>query len=234
MFSSFGAGVMLSLWRLSAPAAQIAGGQSRPAPVLSGALQMMFEPQSGKVTALTNLLTGAGWLPAPSPLYRMSADARLKHRLDCRPLPDGEIGLSLTISNASAQRLTAHFTFPLVEGLSPGGVDGSNTLAYCFPQKGAVADTKAGRMCRAYNGGFPLQFMDVYEAGQGGVYVMTRDTTNRARRYFLDKTDRVNLGVYNEQQFEPGQTCTLTAAIGAHPGDWHEALAAYRRWVQTW
>jgi hypothetical protein len=225
---------LLSLGVLAAREAPVRGGPPPQTPVSSGALQIIFEPESGKVTALTNLLTGIGWLPGPSPLYRMSADSRLKRSLACRPLPEGEIELRLKISNPSAQRLTAQFTFPLVEGLRPGGADSSNPLAYCFPQKGIVAETKAARMLRPYSSEFPLQFMDVYAEGKGGVYVMTRETTNRPRRYFLNKTDRVSLGVYNAQPLEPGETLTLAAVIGAHRGDWHEALLAYRRWVQTW
>jgi hypothetical protein len=222
--------IPFSTLRLQAEAAR--AGTS----ISTDTLRVVFggNQDSPVITRLTNLLTGSSWLSAPSPIYKGAGDRRLKTSLDVQQAPGGELLLSLQVSNTSAEVLTVHDTFPLLEGLAGGSPDPTNELAYCFPQKGMVASAKPRKMSRFYSSEFPLQFMDVYEPGKGGIYLMTRDMTCEPRKYFLNKTDKVSMGVYNSKSLEPGEVWTVTAVIGAHRGDWHEALSAYRQWVQTW
>jgi hypothetical protein len=192
--------------------------------------------QMRRTSVLINRLTKTSWLRSPSPLYRFDASGELAAALKAEPLDDGQLRLRLTIRNTSAEPVSVQATFPLLEGLGVAG--DPNKLAYCYPKSGALIGTKPVDVRRFYSGLFPLQFMDVHHPAAGGIYVMTQDLANHVRTFRLRKTPRgtADLAVeYRRRSLAPGETWALPpAVIGAHRGDWHAALAAYRRWVATW
>ena len=111
----------------------------------------------------------------------------------------------------------------------------------------AVSSSKAKRSAKAYCCEFPLQFIDVYHADAGGIYVMTHDTTNQPRTYFLDKKEKVSLGVeYEPRTLEPGahlDSCRggrrrsgrLARCLGSLPGlgqSWYRPEVVRKRWFQ--
>ncbi len=202
--------------------------------VSTPALQLTFNSKHQTIVGLTNLLTGSVWLNQPGPVYRSGTNDQIRTRLEFRPLENGEIGITLQASNASPKRAQAEYMFPFLEGIRAGGSNSTDTLAYCFPKKGMVADTKPKKIQARYCSEFPLQFMDVYQGACGGVYIIIRDTSGQPRNYFLEKSNSIALGVGQSKFLEPGETWTLEAALGAHTGDWHDALLAYRRWLRTW
>jgi hypothetical protein len=189
---------------------------------------------TGQALALTNLLTQTSWLQSSSPLYTREGGAGITETLSIEALASGEIQLALTMTNPTTASLAATPTFPLLRGLNPG----AGALSYCFPQMGRAGRSNAGTLRQSYGGNFPLQFIDVYNSAAGGIYIMTRDLSNASRSYWITKsntTGNVSFGVdYASQQIAPGASWTLTAVIGAHTGDWHAALVAYRNWVKTW
>jgi hypothetical protein len=189
---------------------------------------------SGNATGLTNRLTGANWLAAASSIYNLSGGAGLTKTVSFMPLTNGEIQVTLTLTNPTSTNISAAPTFPILSGLYPGTNYG--TLTYCFPQMGRVSETAAGFSGRYYGGGFPMQFMDVYDGTAGGIYVMTHDLSNSFREYEINVTSNSMqfAVVYDSQVIGPGDRWVLNYVIGAHTGDWHAALNAYRNWVATW
>jgi hypothetical protein len=189
---------------------------------------------SGNAVGLTNLLTGVNWLSVTSSVYSLSGGNGLTKSVSYTPLTNGEILVTLTLTNSTATNISVAPTFPLLKGLYPGASYG--TLTYCFPQIGKVSDTATGFYGRYYGGDFPLQFMDVYDGSAGGIYVMTHDLSDAFREYEVNvATNSMEFEVvYASQTVQPGSSWILTYVIGAHTGDWHAALTAYRNWVATW
>lgn len=202
--------------------------------VESGFITLWVDRDSQQAVRLTNRLTQTEWLARPSPLYAIESDEPVSATLDARALPTGELELTLELVNPHAKSVRAKPTFPLVQALSPGG--DPSELAYCFPRRGAAISTAPTHLREPYSGLFPLQFVDVSHPAAGGLYVMTRDTTNTPKTFWLNKEDQVELGVeYWPRVLGPNERWRLpTAVIGTHRGDWHAALAAYRRWLGTW
>jgi hypothetical protein len=199
--------------------------------VTTGAVRLDYDKADGQLTALSNLLTQAEFLKSPGSLYRLEGDPRIKADLQVRPLINGELELTLELSNPTTESLAVKPTFPLLEGLGSEGEDG---LSYCFPQQGAVSDSEPAQLTREYSAGFPMQFMDVYHETNGGIYLATHDTSNQPRKYFLKKIERITMGVdYQQKLLRPHEAWVLTGVVGAHRGDWHDAFLAYRRWLGT-
>jgi hypothetical protein len=189
-----------------------------------------------KTSVLVNRLTGSRWLGAPSRLYRLDADGKITAKLTASPLGGGQIALRLVVRNVSDSPVKVGVDFPILEGLGLG--KGGGDLAYCFPKGGAVIGSDPIDIRRHYSGLFPLQFMDVYHPGSGGIYLMCRDRTNQAKIFHLRKHNvgLVDMSVeYPKRSLKPGESWTLPPSVlGAHQGDWHGALQAYRRWVGSW
>lgn len=190
---------------------------------------------SGNAVGMTNRLTGANWLNVNTSVYSLSGGVGLNKSVSYTPLTNGEILVTLTLTNSTATNITVAPTFPYLVGLNPG--TGYGTLTYCFPQIGKVSSTATGFSGRYYGGDFPMQFMDVYDGSAGGIYVMTHDLSDAFREYEINDVSGTSINffvVYASQTVKPGTSWILTFVVGAHAGDWHAALAAYRNWVATW
>jgi len=190
---------------------------------------------SGQVVGLTNLLTGVNWIPNPGTLYSISGGTGLAKSISYAPLTNGEILVTLTLTNPTSLVISVSPTFPYILGMEPQA--GYGALSYCFPEIGKVSDTAAGFSGRYYGGDFPMQFMDIYDGPAGGIYVMTHDLSDSFREYELDDVNGTNADlfvVYNSQAVQPHGTWSLSFVFGAHTGDWHAAFTAYRNWVSTW
>jgi hypothetical protein len=200
--------------------------------IATGAVKLDYDEASGKVKALSNLLTHAEFLKSPGSLYRLEGDPRIKASLRIQPLTNGELELTLELSNPTTESLAVKPIFPVLEGI---GSEGDGGLSYCFPQQGAVSDIEPAHLTREYSAGFPMQFMDVYQEVNGGIYLATHDKSNQPRKYFLEKKEKITMGVvYQQKLLKPRETWVLTGVVGAHQGDWHDAFLAYRRWLRTW
>ena len=189
-----------------------------------------------KASSLVNRHVGSQWLKVPSQLYRTKTDGKTAASLKARPLKNGQIELRLSVRNTGDAPISVSVDFPILQGLGFGKANGE--LAYCFPKSGAIIGSKPIDIRRHYSGLFPLQFMDVYHQKLGGVYVICQDRSNNAKIFHLRKTagGSVDMAVeYPARKLASGETWDLPhAVLGAHAGDWHEALQAYRSWLATW
>jgi len=202
--------------------------------VSSHNVALVIDADSRQATKVANLLTRTDWLETASPLYEIASEGDVSANLRARPLTTGEVKLTLELTNTSPSPVSVKVTFPLLRGLGPGG--DPRELGYCFPRRGAVINTLPANLREPYSGLFPLQFMDIYHPAAGGIYIMTHDTSNTPKFFWLKKESKVDLGVeYWPTTLGPKESWTLPAAvIGAHSGDWHAALRAYREWKSTW
>lgn len=203
--------------------------------VQSPSLQLTFDGSDpSRITALRLQGRPENWLRESGALYEIAGSEALQAKLAAHALDTGEIQLTLELTNPTSQAVKVDVSFPLLRHLG-GGAAGSDPLAYCFPRQAAVIDDQPVALSELYSGRFPLQFVDVF-GPDGGVYLMTCDTDLHRKRYFLDKAQKVSMGAqYLGQVIAPGRTLRLPPArLGAHAGDWHAALAAYRRWVAVW
>ena len=184
---------------------------------------------------MLNRSTQINWIKSPTPLYELKTDgASVKAALKTKALPGGEIELTLEIRNTSDKAVKVTPTFPVLRGLTPGG--NPEELGYCYPSAGAAISTLPTSQTKIYGGRFPVQFIDVNYPGAGGIYLMTHDTENYGKSFWLEKKETADMGVdFFERTIQPGETWTLPpAVIGAHQGDWHDAFRAYRQWKDTW
>jgi len=222
-------------------------GEREGQAVRGGGTELVVQGQ--RVEGLVNRHTNTDWLAEPGELFRVTlgeeevAGSQLAAGqgrygpLQAELAIAGQeetVALRLTLTNTGDQPLRVKPTFPLLSGLSPGG--GPSDLSYCFPRRGAVIHHIPMDVREPYSGLFPLQFMDVYHPEAGGVYLLTHDLEDTFKWFRLKKDQAVDLSVeYPERELKPGETWTLPeTVIGAHAGDWHAALQAYRQWVRTW
>ncbi len=200
------------------------------AQVDTGAL--VADIEGGELISLVASASGQPWAGAASSLYELG-HADLAASLDAEALPDGQLLLCLTLENSSAAELRSDLVFPRLEDL---GIASDEPLAYLFPALGPILDDEATRHVRYYGALFPMQFMELHQ-GEEGLWVMTRDSSGRAKTYSLEKGDdgRGALAVaWPDLALQAGETVVLQASIGVHQDDWHSALDAYRRWLRSW
>jgi hypothetical protein len=190
---------------------------------------------SGDAVGLTNLLAGVNWLTNSGCLYHLSGDKELGKSVNYTVLTNGEILVTLILTNPTSSDIPVAPVFPYILGLKPQGNYGA--LTYCFPQIGKVSDTAAGTVTKYYGGDFPMQFMDVYDGQAGGIYVMTHDLSASAKQYTARDVSGASMNFmtyYSQKTLKPHTSWVLSFVIGAHTGDWHAAFNAYRNWVATW
>ncbi len=189
-----------------------------------------------EISALVNRHTKSNWLGESSRLYHLDTDGKVMVSLESEPLASGQIALRFSVRNTGAAATSVKVNFPILEGLKPDR--GSGKLAYCFPKSGSLIGTDPINIRRHYGGLFPLQFMDVYRRGAGGIYLICQDRANNRKMFGLRKAGAgsVDMSVeYPKRTLAVGESWTLPPAVlGAHAGDWHAALQDYRRWVDTW
>jgi len=107
---------------------------------------------------------------------------------------------------------------------------------YCFPRRGTVINNIPISLNEAYSGSFPMQFIDIFHPNLGGIFVMKHDLDDEYKWFKLKKDNKISLQIdYMEKELKPeGEIGLPEVVIGAHPGDWHEALDAYKQWVKSW
>jgi hypothetical protein len=192
--------------------------------------ELRVEIAGTELTSLIHAATGAAWLAAPSPLVALGAEG-LEASLEASALADGQLGLSLRLHNPGPAAVV-DVTFPALAGLGAGEAE----LEYLFPALGPILDDAVAAHARYYGGLFPMQWMAAQEPGAGAVGVITRDTTGRARTFYLQKSadGTASLQVdWTDLAIPAGGEVVLEASLVAAE-DWRGVLAAYRRWLSGW
>ncbi|MEA3399823.1 MAG: DUF6259 domain-containing protein, partial [Armatimonadota bacterium] len=148
----------------------------------------------------------------------------------------GEPLLGLELENTGEEALRATVDFPALGPLQLS--DDLEDDWYLFPKKGTVLANRSVSLSAPHGGAHKLQLMDLYSAETGsGLYVMTHDMRGEYGYFTLTKgSEGTQMGVqYRWLDLPPGETVLLPdCVIAAHPGDWHEALHRYQRWVHSW
>ena len=179
----------------------------------------------------------SNWLVKPSALFEINDSGTLETTLQSRIIEDGSLEMILTIKNTGSSSIVAEPVFPLLRNICPEGTATSSLFCF-FPKQGELANNMALiNHEEAYSGYFPFQFINVYARDKGGIYIMTKDTQNTPKNYFLKKINgTVDMGVkYRPKELAPQEVWVLPPAIlKAHEGDWHDAFYDYRDWVRTW
>ena len=229
----------------------------------NGYLRCVIDIQNGPVfTSIENGYTDTECLSAPSPLFAVklgddwvtSSDFHVTE-VSCHEgtaarisLEHETVGAELAISFNEAHQLELSLQLTNISNmeieLTPSFLSLENILIgtsydnqwYCFPRRGAVINNVPVSFNEAYSGSFPMQFMDVYHPQLGGIYVMKQDLSDEYKWFKLKKETAISLRIdYMEKELKPGEEMRLPeAVIGCHAGDWHDALAAYRQWVESW
>ena len=143
----------------------------------------------------------------------------------------------LSVTNRSSAPLRADIRFPKVNALQLGE---TKDLSYFFPKYGNMLGTAPATFYSQAGFSYPMQFFDVFNSAVGGgLYLLSKDLSHKAQRYYLSKQDS-GTTFYLEYpalytHLQPGQPYVGTETmLGVHTGDWHAAAQAYRDWVKTW
>jgi len=152
---------------------------------------------------------------------------------------DHQLSFALKLTNTSDAQIKLTPSFLTLENVfisTPEVPASQDDQWYCFPRRGTVINNAPTSLNGPYSGLFPMQFVDIYHPQLGGIYVMKHDLSDEYKWFKLKKDTEISLQIdYMEKELESGEDLLLPeAVIGSHPGDWHEALTAYRRWVASW
>ena len=169
--------------------------------------------------------------------YTSDQPAPLEMQASVRVEAGPEARFLLTVTNRSTAPLRADIRFPKVNALRLGQ---AHDLWYFFPKYGNALSSAPATFYSQAGFSYPMQFFDLFNpTAGGGLYLLSKDLSHKAQRYFLSKGDS-GATFYLEYpalytHLPPGQPyrCTETM-LGVHRGDWHAAAQAYHDWVKTW
>ncbi|MEN6548095.1 MAG: DUF6259 domain-containing protein [Armatimonadia bacterium] len=143
-----------------------------------------------------------------------------------------EIGLRAEIGLNGQDPAKTRFIFPELKDLSFGGKEPDQWI-WC-PRRGDVITNQMLSLRENYGGaGNPLQIIGCFDASsRTGLYVMTQDQDAISRFYQVQKAQT---GARLAVEYNPLHNKLLPrTVIGCLQGDWHEQLAHYREWADTW
>ena len=190
-----------------------------------------------QIMSLENLIDSSHWTVKKGQLYSVETSGNSKNQSVISQNSNGNIQLTLTITNTDKDSIVVEPVFPIIKQLKL--VTGnSDSLYYLFPSQGEVADNKDNvNLKEVYSGNFPMQFFDIYDKTKGGFFIICKDSTNYPKSFMMSKDHgSISIGInYRERKLAPGEVWALPPIeLGAHSGDWHDALDAYRNWIKGW
>ena len=165
--------------------------------------------------------------------------AEIPLRLSVRLSADesGQLKMNLSAENLGTTDLAPAVRFPVLRGVQIGSLDDT---WICFPQYRNIIDDGPGAYLTGNDSSFPMQFFDIFSKRAGiGLAVITHNRDNLSLDYSMAK-DAGGVSAFVQS---PGRLYSLPAggsidyteaSLGAHAGDWHQALAAYKDWLATW
>lgn len=113
---------------------------------------------------------------------------------------------------------------------------------YMYPRKGGIISNKrvtlSGGLKATYGSGVTFPVISLYHLSGGGSYFMLQNDFLQVKELEFVKDPRYGstLSVsYPERDVLADETWTCaTMAIGSHSGDWYNAIAAYKSYVDSW
>ncbi len=207
--------------------------------------EIRLHPSSGLEVELGDtVLTGRAFRTQSVQVEGRSATIRLQSEAPSIPLAlsvrlavddTPQVTMNLTAESTGSAPVEATVRFPVLREVTIGAC--ADTWMF-FPQYRSVIDNRPGTYYVPNDCRFPLQVFDVYNPGAGvGLGVITHNRDRRSLDYSMGKTERgVTAFVQSPGELyrieAGGSVALVEACLVFHRGDWHEALAAYRGWLE--
>ena len=146
------------------------------------------------------------------------------------------ISWGLSVKNVTREATKRGIIFPYLSGIEYLDRDDG---WYFLPKYQNINSNGTVYVCEESSPSYPMQFMDVYSAGeQGGLALTTKERELVVRKYALEKRDDIKLYVeYPEMYGEilPGAEFSASETVlTAHSGDWRESFRIYKSWLDGW
>jgi Domain of unknown function (DUF6259) len=213
----------------------------------SSGTELALDPSSGLEIVLGELaLTGFDFTAESVRVNGKSAAILLKSTTEVAPLTlnisievdnTPQIKINASVVNTGDERLSGTIKLPIIKGLI---IEKHDDTWMFFPKYRNVISNDYGFHIAHNNQCFPMQFYDVYNPKVGiGLAVITHNIDLSPLEYNMSKT---NAGVSFSVQYpakyyslDPGRPIQLIeACLVPHAGDWHQAMALYHDWVNSW
>lgn len=208
--------------------------------------EFRLHPSSGlEVECDKTVLTGRAFTTEAVQVEGNSLKIRLKSLVPEIPLvlnvglavdDTPQMTMNLSAENTSESTLEPTVRFPVLRDMTIGQRD--NTWLF-FPQYRNVITNRPGAYLAPNDCRFPMQVCDIYNPGAGaGLAVITHNLDHSSLDYSMAKTDHgVSCFIQAPGQFYPIASSDSVAftesALVFHRGDWHEAIEAYRKWLDA-
>ncbi len=152
-----------------------------------------------------------------------------------------EASFDFTVKNLKDESVSFKPVFPDLGTMMIG--DNCADDVYFYPRKGGIISDKKGTFKNGlkvtYGGGVTFPVVDLFTPdGKGGSYLILKYDFLQVKDICFVKDPRYGSKLYvsyYERDLEGGDAWTCaTAAVGSHPGDWYNAITAYKDYVATW
>ncbi|MDD2707962.1 MAG: DUF6259 domain-containing protein [Verrucomicrobiae bacterium] len=165
-------------------------------------------------------------------------DRRLAVDCEARMVQDGSIW-RIGVDNLTERRITA-VTYPSL-GFRVGRESRDDTLIYPRICGDCIQDPSSqGKISFVYPAQCSMQWMDLCDEKDGGVYFSSHDrttqlTTIESQPFPEFAPGFVKLSFTKHIAIEPkSQWWSQDYFVGLHSGDWHWGADRYRAWAETW
>ena len=212
-----------------------------------GNMKIDLSPASGlEVQVGDTILTGRAFKVVHVDVVGTSAritldstypDIPLRAVVTLQPNGNPQLAVRADVTNLGQNALDAQIRLPVLREMTMGAVEDT---WLCFPRYTSVVTDEPGFFISPNDRSFCMQFVDASNArGGAGLSLLTHNRDNSPIEYALGKSARgVTAFIQYDPTYyrlEPGQARELTeTCLVFHPGDWHQAMAAYREWLTTW
>ena len=205
-----------------------------------------FHPSSGLEIEFDNtILTGRAFKTDSIEVEANSVTIRLTGLAPEIPLSlnvqlaiddTSQVTMNLAAENTGARPFEADVRFPVLRDMT---IDDCENTWLFFPQYRNVITNRHGIYFAPNDTRFPMQVCDIYNPHAGiGLAVLTHNRDHSSLDYSMSKDDR-GASAFVQAPGElyrigPSESVAFTeSCLVFHSGDWHEAVRAYRDWLDS-
>ncbi len=212
-----------------------------------GNMKIALSPASGlEVQVGDTILTGRAFKVARVDIVGTSTriildstypDIPVRVAVTVQPKGSPQLAVGAVVTNLGQSPLNAQIRLPVLREMTMGAVDDT---WLCFPRYTSVVTDQPGFFISPNDRSFCMQFVDASNPREGaGLSLLTHNRDNSPIEYALGKNaNGVTAFIQYDPTYyrlEPGQARELTeTCLVFHPGDWHQAMAAYQEWLGAW
>jgi len=212
----------------------------------AGTEQSLDKTSGLRVTVGSQVFTGQDFSVENVDIEGLKATFQLQSKVESVPLEltvsisiddTAQMAMRILAKNTSQASLSPEIKFPFVKGIQLGGL---KDTWICFPTYRNVISDQESYNIASNDHTFPMQFYDVYNPQVGiGLSFITHSLKHNPIDYSLSKdSGGVCAFIQYPKEFYAigaGQTVEFPeTAIVSHNGDWRQAVAAYKDWLDTW